>query len=347
MKRYGNLYPYIVDPDNIRRAHENAQKGKRHYTEVKRVNRHQDAYLDHLQRMLVERRYRTSEYKVKRRNDTGKERIIYVLPYYPDRIVHHAVMQVLEPIWERTLIRDTYSAIKGRGIHDGVRRVKRMLRDEPGSRYCLKMDVKQFYPSIDNHILKRILRQKIKCRPTLELLDEIVDSAPGVPIGNYLSQYFGNLYLSPFDHWVKEVLGGRYYARYCDDLILFGASKAWLHQARKRVRDYLWQRLALELKTNWQIFPTAVRGVDFLGYRFFGYKTKVRKSIAKRYKRRMRRVARESWPHCPSVVMSYSGWLAYANAKGLWQQHVTLDVVNNVALACRAQGQTNPLEGKT
>ena len=344
MQRYGNLYPYIVDPDNIRRAHENAQKGKRHYTEVKRVNRHQDAYMEHLQQMLANRRYRTSRYKIKRRNDTGKERIIHVLPYYPDRIVHHAIMQVLEPIWERTLIRDTYSAIKGRGIHDGVRRVKRMLRDEPGTRYCLKMDVRQFYPSIDNEILKSILRRKIKCGPTLELLDEIVDSAPGVPIGNYLSQYFGNLYLSPFDHWVKEVLGGRYYARYCDDLVLFGSTKAWLHQARKRIREYLNQQLALDLKPSWQVFPTAVRGVDFLGYRFFGHKTLVRKSIAKRFKRRMRDVSRKTWPDCPSIVMSYRGWLDYANSKGLWQRHVTSDVIKSVSLACDGRGHKNPLE---
>jgi len=344
MKRFGNLYQYIVGLDNIRLAHKNAQKGKKHYAEVRRVNKHADAYMEHLQKVLAAREYRTSEYAVQVRNDTGKERTIHVLPYYPDRIVHHCIMNVLEPIWERTLIRDTYSAIKGRGVHDGVRRVKRMLLDQGGTRYCLKMDVRKFYPSIDHEIMKKVLRQKIKCRDTLAMLDEIVDSAPGVPIGNYLSQYFGNLYLSPLDHWVKEDLGARYYARYCDDLVVFGSDKAWLHEARERIGRYLGEKLCLDLKNNWQVFPTRIRGVDFLGYRFFGHRTLVRKSIAKRYKRQMRKVGRRFWPTCPNVVMSYHGWLKYAQARGLWLRYVDDHVRHNVVLACERAGHANPLQ---
>lgn len=344
MKRFGNLYPYIADMENVRLAHTNAQKGKRHYSEVKRVNRHADTYLENLHRILANKKYQTSEYTVQIRNDTGKERTIYVLPYYPDRIVHHCIMNVLEPIWERNLIRDTYSAIKGRGVHDGVRRIKRMMRDRDGTRYCLKMDVRKFYPSIDHEVLKNIMRKTIKCRDTLDMLDEIIDSAPGVPIGNYLSQYFGNLYLSPFDHWVKESLGGRHYARYCDDLVLFRSSKAWLHEARERIGQYLQDNLKLELKANWQVFPSRIRGIDFLGYRFWGQNTLVRKSIAERYKRQMRKVARRSWPTCPNVVMSYHGWLKYAQARGLWLSYVGCSVRQNVALACHAAGHSNPLQ---
>lgn len=344
MKRYGDLYRHIVDMENITLAHKNAQKGKRHYTEVKRVNRHEGAYLDHLQTVLLAGQYRTSEYKVRVRKDTGKKRTIHVLPYYPDRIVHHCVMNVLEPIWERSLIRDTYSAIKGRGVHDGVRRLKKMLRDRDGTKYCLKMDVRKFYPSVDNETLKQILRLKTKCRDTLALLDEIVDSAPGIPIGNYLSQYFGNLYLSPFDHWVKEDLGARFYARYCDDMVILGSSKAWLHEVRKRISEYLQQNLNLELKGNWQVFPTGTRGIDFLGYRLFGERTLVRKSIAKRCKRRICKVSRRTWLTCPNVVMSYYGWLKYADAQGLWLRCVDESVRRNVALACVQAGHTNPLQ---
>jgi len=335
MKRFGNLYSEIAEIDNVRRAFDNAQRGKRHYTEVQRINADRERYVNDLYSMLQERRYSTSEYKIMTRNDTGKERTIYVLPFYPDRVVHHAVMQVLEPIWEKLLIRDTYSAIKGRGVHDGLRRIKEMLKDKEGTQYCLKMDVRKFYPNINHDIMKSLLRKKIKCEDALNLLDEIVDSAPGVPIGNYLSQYLGNLYLTYFDHWMKETVGAKYYARYCDDLVVFGSNKGWLHDVRERVDEYLYNQLRLGIKNNWQVFPTAVRGVDFLGYRFFGDKTLVRKSIAKRYKRRMREVARHVWPTCPNVVMSYKGWLKYAGAKGLWNSYADNNVMASVAAAKR------------
>ncbi len=333
MKRFNNLYPQICDIHNVRRAFDNAQRGKRHYTEVQRINRDREAYIQDLHRMLTDKKYRTSTYKVMTRNDTGKERTIHVLPFYPDRVVHHAIMQVLEPIWEKLLIRDTYSAIKKRGIHDGVRRVKTMLRDKPGTAYCLKVDIAKFYPSIQHDILKSVLRRKIKCPDTLAMLDEIVDSAPGVPIGNYLSQYLGNLYLTYFDHWMKENIGARYYARYCDDIVVFGSSKTWLHNVRQRVVEYLETNLQLSLKDNWQVFPTAVRGVDFLGYRFFPERTLVRKSIAQRYKRRMRQIAQHTWPTCPNVLMSYKGWLKYAGANALWNKYATRKVLNNVRIA--------------
>ncbi len=154
MKRFKNLYPQIADIDNVRRAFDNAQRGKRHYTEVQRINADREGYVNDLYSMLQERRYSTSQYKVMTRNDTGKERTIYVLPFYPDRVVHHAIMQVLEPIWEKLLIRDTYSAIKGRGVHDGVRRIKEMLKEKRGTQYCLKMDVRKFYPNISHDIMK-------------------------------------------------------------------------------------------------------------------------------------------------------------------------------------------------
>lgn len=329
--------------ENVCLAHEKAQKRKRHYSEVKRVNRNLAVYMEYLHDMLINRKYQTSEYQVQTRNDTGKERTIHVLPYYPDRIVHHCIMNVCEPIWQRTLIRDTYSAIKGRGIHDGQRRLRRMLEDRQGTKHCLKMDVEKFYPSIDHEILKQILRRKIKCRPTLDLLYEIVDSAPGVPIGNYLSQYLGNLYLSPFDHWVKEELGIRYYARYCDDIVILGPDKTKLHDIRCRVEDYLGRRLGLRLKENWQVFPVAVRGIDFLGYRSFHDYTLVRKSIAKNFKMRIRKIRKKPGRTALSQVMSYYGWLRHADAGRLWKTHVDNSVREQVEKICKQTKQGNPL----
>ncbi len=329
--------------ENVRAAHEKAQRGKGHYKEIRRVNRNLDAYMENLHRMLVEKRYRTSPYKVETRNDTGKEREIYVLPYYPDRIVHHCIMAVVEPIWQRTLIRDTYSAIKGRGIHDGQRRLRGFLKDRAGTKYCLKMDVKKFYPSVRHGALKEIIRKKIKCRDTLALIDEIIDSAPGVPIGNYLSQYLGNLYLSPFDYWIKCELRLPYYSRYCDDMVILDASKARLHEVHKQAADFLRDRLGLQVKENWQVFPVAVRGIDFLGYRSFHDYTLVRKSIARKFKLAMGQIRKKPTRTSVNRVMSYYGWFKYADARRLWGKHVDKQIEGHVDRICRKAGQNNPL----
>lgn len=121
----------------------------------------------------------------------------------------------MEPIWVKIFTRDTYSCIKNRGIHALLQKLQSDLASDPeGTKYCLKLDIKKFYPSINHKILKQIIRKKIKDKNLLKLLDEIIDSADGVPIGNYLSQFFANLYLAYFDHWVKEELKVKYYYRY-------------------------------------------------------------------------------------------------------------------------------------
>jgi hypothetical protein len=244
-------------------------------------------------------------------------------------------------------IRDTFSTIKGRGIHDGVRRMKRFMRDVDGTRYCLKMDVRKFYPSIDHDVLKSILRRSFKCRPTLRLLDTVIDSAPGVPIGNYLSQYFANVYLSRFDHWIKESMNVRYYARYCDDLVILGTEKARLHDLYREAVEYM-DGLRLQIKDDHQIFPSRIRGIDFLGYRFFGYKTLVRKRIVKDFHKKLATI-RKHWRHMPAPaivngVMSYYGWLKHADARGLWKASIDNEIRQIMNAVCTANRIKNPLE---
>ncbi len=142
MKRYGYLYEKIYDIENIKFAHKNAKKGKTHYKEVKMVDRNPDKYFLKIHKMLKNKTYRNSEYEImKRKMDNDKVREIHKLPYFPDRIIHHAIMQIIEPIWRKTLIRDTYSSLARRGIHDGVKRIQKALRDKENTKYCLKMDV--------------------------------------------------------------------------------------------------------------------------------------------------------------------------------------------------------------
>ena len=152
--------------------------------------------------MLVNKTFKNSKYETFIKNDKGKRREIYKLPYYPDRIIHHAIVQVVEPIWKKTLIADTYQSIKGRGLHKAIRKIQRNVRMSDKKLYYLKMDINKYYPSIQNDKLMQLIRRKIKCKDTPQLIDEIVDSTIGVPIGNYLTQYFGNIYLNSVNHEV-------------------------------------------------------------------------------------------------------------------------------------------------
>lgn len=296
--------------ENLCLADKKARKGKRNTYGVRLFDQKPDENLTHLQSMLVDKTYKTSEYS-KFLIYEPKEREVFRLPYFPDRIAHHAIMNKLEPIFVRLFTADTYSCIKGRGIHGAQKAIEKALKDVDNTQYCLKLDIKKFYPNIDHEILKSILRRKFKDKDLLWLLDEIIDSAPGVPIGNYLSQYFANLYLTYFDHWIKEVLGVKYYFRYADDIVILSSNKPELHLRLSQIIEYLQNNLKLQVKENYQVFPVAARSIDFVGYRFYHTHTLLRKSIKQRC---ARMVAHNNNPQSRD---SYNGWLVHCNSKNL------------------------------
>jgi RNA-directed DNA polymerase len=310
MKRKNDLYQTIASLDNLRLADHVASKGKSGQFGVRNHLVNQEANIIALHEMLKSRTFKTAEYKTFIVREP-KTRVIFRLPYFPDRIVHHAIMNVLEPIWVPIFTRDTYSCIKGRGVHSAGRRLKEALSSENETRYCLKLDVQKFYPSVDHDILKRIIRRRIKDFDLLGLLDAIIDSAPGLPIGNYLSQYLANLYLSYFDHWVKETLRIKHYFRYCDDMVILADNKEGLHVTLRLIREYLTRELKLTVKSNYQIFPVEKRGIDFVGYRFFHTHTLLRKSIKKNF---ARAVAMRKSENC---IAAYKGWAKHADCANL------------------------------
>jgi len=310
MKRFGNLYPQICSIENLAIAEKKAMKFKSNQLGVMIHVRNRESNLTSLREMLLNKTFRTSEYKTFLIYEP-KEREIFRLPFFPDRIVHHAVMNVLEPYFISTLTQFTYSCIKGRGIHAAARAVKSALRDVPGTTYCLKLDIKKFYPNVDHDILKQLIRRKFKDNDLLELLDEIIDSAPGLPIGNYLSQYLANFYLSYFDHWMKEVVNSKYYFRYADDIVILSGDKEWLHAVLKRIQCYLLSELKLTVKSNYQVFPVAARGIDFVGYVFYHTHTRLRKRIKQNFARAAKRGKNTL------SIPSYIGWASHADTKNL------------------------------
>lgn len=319
MKRKGYLFEQICSMPNLLLAASNASTGKRKRKEVTEFEADLLGNLRKIQTELLTHSYTTSKYSVFYKYEP-KLREILKLPYR-DRVVQWAIVQVLEPHWVKNFTTDTYSCIKGRGLHKLLRDMRRFMREDPeGTRYCLKIDIRKFYPSIDHAILKQVIRKTIKDPDVLWLLDDIIDSADGVPIGNYISSFFANLYASEFDHDVKTLFGlkqnaqalaaytpiyveryravygdtgeteeqlgekfrqavkaFKYYKRYADDSPFFSSDKIFLSMLYDWVALYYATERHLHVKDNWQIFPVAARGVDYVGYVTFHTHCRARK----------------------------------------------------------------------
>ena len=320
MKRYGNLYAQICDINNLRLAAQNAASGKRRRSEVTAFFARLEENLEQLHRELTEKRYKTSPYDVFVKFE-GKRREIYKLPFR-DRVVHWAIMQVLEPIWTPQFTADTHACIKGRGMHSLLRKLREDLRNDPeGTAYCLKLDIRKFYPSIDHEKMKAVVRRKIKDPEVLWLLDGISASAPGVPIGNYISQYFANLYLSELDHLLKEVAGVRYYYRYADDMVLLAGDKPTLHGWLVLINDWLNVERHVDLKGNYQVFPVESRGIDFVGYVTFHTHCLARKKNKQGLCRELAKLRKAGVPEAEIMLLTASraGFMLHCDSKHLFK----------------------------
>lgn len=316
MKRYGNLYEQICSYDNLLLAFQMASKGKHLRDEVQRFAADIETNLNQIRVELVSHTYETSPYEVFIKYEP-KQREIYKLPFR-DRVVHWAIMLIIEPIWISTFTADTYACVRGRGIHKCFSNLKRDLQKDPlGTAYCLKLDIRKFYPSIDHDVLKQVVRVKIKDKELLDLLDGIIESAAGVPIGNYLSQFFANLYLSELDHIVKEQFGVRYYYRYADDIVVLASSKDELSGILIAMNHYLYDNRRLAIKSNYQIFPVDSRGIDFVGYVSYHTHTLMRKSIKQNFCRAVAKLNKQgsvSKKEYKIRVCSWLGWAKHCNS---------------------------------
>ncbi len=310
-KRKSDLYDKIYSIENLTEADRIAQRGKQTQKGVIEHNLNKERNILELQQSLRDQTYRTSEYKTFSIFEP-KHRIVSCLPYFPDRICHHVIMLVLEETFMNTFTVNTYSSIKGRGVHKASKDLKKALKDVEGTTYCMKLDVKKFYPSVDHNILKGLLRKKFKDKKVLKLLDEIIESSAGLPIGNLLSSFFSNFYLSYFDHWLKQDKNVKYLFRYADDIVILMNSKEELHKLLQEIREYFSEKLNLQLKSNYQIFPVSSRGIDFCGYVHYHTHTRLRKTIKKNFARMLvsERVNKLS-------IAAYNGWLVHGNTVNL------------------------------
>lgn len=340
MKRHGNLWPMITAEENIKLAYKKAKRLKSKHKGVIRFKQNEEENLKFIRKLLVDKTFHTGRYYEKVIYEP-KKRTVYVLPFHPDRIVHHALMNIVIPIWQPMFINDSYACIDGRGIHSGSTRTMEFVRRND---YCLKCDISKFYPSIPHDKLMELVERKIKCKDTLWLFRDIIYSFPGdrnIPIGNFTSQWLGNLYMNEMDTFVKHQLGVKDYLRYCDDFLLFHRDKAFLSDAAKRINEFAWEHLSLTL-SKCDLFPVS-RGVDFLGYRHFKRFKLLRKRTAKRVAKRLGKIealyaaGKITAEQCRSTLASAKGWITWANAYN-FQKRVRLEELTAWARAeCELQ----------
>lgn len=319
-KRYNNLKDKILSLQNFIEAEYNARKGKNHTYGVQRFDRRDDLTLENIIDSMKDCNYRTSDYHIFKIYEP-KERLIYQLPYYPDRIVHHSIMNVMEPIFVKWFISNSYACIKERGIHKMASDIERVLyRDKTNTVWCLKLDIHKFYPNIVQDELINTMKQKIKDKWLLQILSEIICSTDrGVPIGNYLSQFFANAYLNKIDHWIKEVLKVKYYYRYCDDIVILGKDTKTLYKIYRLVNQKL-SFIGLYLKKP-RLFPTDC-GIDFVGYVFRHNYTLLRKKMKLRFKKAVRKYNTTGYNKYKRKISSYYGWLAHCDGIHLLKSNI-------------------------
>lgn len=289
MKRHDRLFEKFYALPNLYLATKNAQKAKRYKESTALFNLNLEQNLIALQAKLRSGTYEFGDYHSFYVFDP-KRRLISAAPY-ADRVVHHAVCNIIEPIFERIFIHDLYSNRTGKGTHKAVDRYQKFCRL---NKFVLKCDIKKYFASIDKEMLYIEIVKKISDHLLLAVIKKIIygfnpRDSKGIPIGNLTSQYFANIYLNRMDYFIKEVLGCRHYIRYVDDFVVFDNSKVRLKEMKIQIENFL-KKYHLELHSNKSHIRQTAEGVKFLGYRVFSTHRLLDKSNIKRFKRRLKKI---------------------------------------------------------
>jgi retron-type reverse transcriptase len=281
MKRTGNLIEKIADKENLYLAFYKAIKGKRQKQEVLEYQKNLDENISQLQKQILSGNVEVGNYHYFKIYDP-KERTICAATF-PERVLHHALMNICHPYFERQLIFDTYATRLDKGIYRALDKAKKAMKKY---RYVAKFDFKKFFDSVSHDVLKQQLKTVFKDKQLLSIFEKIIDSYhsdknnKGIPIGNLTSQYFANFYLSRFDHFAKETLKIPVYIRYMDDILVFEND---VNTMKNIVKEFIAkaEEFSMIFKQH-QIKPSHC-GVTFLGYKLFPHKILLSKTGRKRF----------------------------------------------------------------
>ena len=333
MRRAGGLWNEVRSFERLAQAARRASRGKRRQAAVARFLERVEPETLALQRELDAGTWRPGHASRFEIHDP-KRRVITVVPFR-DRVVHHAVMAPLEPVFERRMIASSYACRRGKGTHAALRHARKLLCRH---RYFLKLDVAAFFPSLEHEVVRETLGRIVKDRRVLELLDRILagpeeasEDPRGLPIGSLTSQWLANLVLDRLDHQVKEVLRIRGYVRYMDDIALFANEKTALWDAHAAIDAFLSNDLRLALKTKATQLAPAGEGLPYLGWRLHRGTVRVRPENLRRYRWRLRLRRWEwrqgRWPadRYRQAVASLYAHVAHGSTLALRQRWSELD----------------------
>lgn len=285
---------------------------------------------------------------------SGKERELTSVPLFPDQIIHQLLITAGESVYMKGMYEYSCGSIPKRGIYKGTKYIKKIINkhtkaDKSAIKYCGQLDITKCYQSISHTHLKKQLRKKFRGKLYIWLSYAVIDSYKsysigsekyGLAIGFSTSQWWCNFDLTPLDHFIKEDLGIKYFIRYVDDIILFERNKKKLHQATRKIMEFV-KSIGLKIKDNWQVFrfdyedpkgrrdkrgrvKRRGRALDTLGYRFFRDKTILRKRNALAIRRQVTRVSKmkKITAHAAQSLMSRLGWLRHCNSFNFWHKYV-------------------------
>ncbi len=327
-KRKGYLYYDIANFDNLMKAYYKARKGKRSKEEVAEFEFNLEKNLLDIEEKLMNFKFEFSGYKTFKIQEP-KERLISCAPF-KDRVVHHAICNVLEPIIDKTIIYDSYACRKGKGLHYAIQRAFKFYQK---NEYVYKFDIRKYFYTIDHEILLSKIKRKIKDPHLIKLLDGLLvthqsssayylpfdddtifdfSRKRGLPIGNLTSQIFANFYLSGLDHYLKEDLHCKNYVRYMDDMLIFTNSKEELEEIKLKVADYL-SKIRLHIHPHKNQISKTKHGVNFLGFRFKDNQIKLQNRNLVRFKRKLRDYSKKQLS-VDEISLSFNGHLGYFNS---------------------------------
>lgn len=337
MKSYNNLYEKMLSDDNIRlaimEAARNKRKNNRRHRRLRYMAKHADEYIEIVRGWILN--FEPPKHKPIEINDgiSAKKRTI-IVPTVREVLVHHAAINVLKPIFMKGMYEHSYASIPNRGTHKAVKTIKKWIyKNDSSTKYCLKIDIKKFFDSVDQDILIAKLNKLIRDKHYMEIIEKIIRTVDkGIPLGFTTSQWFANFLLTELDHKIKEEWGAVHSVRFMDDMVIFGSNKKKLHELRIKIQNYLEQDLHLCLKNNWQVFfmdSTRSRKkkghfLDFLGFKFYRTHVGFRRKLALKMQRKAKHIYKKGRAniHDARQMVTYSGYRKYVDCYNWFQTHI-------------------------
>lgn len=331
----------MISNENIKlaiiKAAKNKRKNNKRHRKLRYIRNHIDEYIPIVRNWILN--FKPANHKPIEINDgiSAKKRFI-IVPSVKEMIVHHAITNVLAPILRIGMYEHSYASIPGRGLHSGMKTTRKWIyNDHANTKYCLKLDIRKFFDSINQDVLLMRLRKKIRDKRYFAYLEMVIRTTQsGIPLGFTTSQWFANFLLTELDHKIKEKWCVKYYIRFMDDMVLFGSNKRELHKVKNLIEEYLNKELHLQLKDNWQLFfMDSIRSkkkkgkfLDFLGFKFYRNHVGLRRKLALKAQRKAKRIFKKGRAniHDARQMIVYAGLIKYSDCYKWFMTHIALYV---------------------